>query len=83
MLPCEPAASEATDVLHVFAGLEGARASGRCQDVYLHVREKDTPALALYQSMGFQSHRRESVPGGIFGMISGRRPQTLMRLALE
>ncbi|KAK9814916.1 hypothetical protein WJX73_001940 [Symbiochloris irregularis] len=64
-------------------GLEGARASGCCNQVYLHVRDKDTPALALYQKMGFESHKKESVPGGVFGMLSGRKPQTLMRIALE
>ena len=64
-------------------GLEGARASGKCTNVFLHVREKDSPALALYEKAGFTLHRKESVPGGVFGMIRGRRPQTLMKYELS
>lgn len=64
-------------------GLEGASASGKCTEVYLHVRDKDSPAMALYLKIGFQVLRRESIPGGIFGMISGRKPQTLMNFRLS
>ena len=65
------------------SGLDGARASGRCTDVYLHVREKDYAAMELYKKAGFQVHRRESIPGGIFGMMNGRRAQILMKYELN
>ena len=74
---CAPQNPEA-----VYAGLEGARASGKCSDVFLHVRDRDTPALELYQKLGFTVHRRESIHGGVFGMLNGSKAQTLMKLQL-